>query len=222
MKEHSENAAIIATVIVATPRNVSGNKLNRTLGSETRSCFSLGTYFLTLLKHWICRARSGEGVPAQIANDPPRTPDAEGYWQLLTQAANHFLPSLTRRMIYTTPSTVGETHGATSMLCVIVGMRKRWGGKKSMTGIMVRRHTAVPPGSSQQQPPPTVRLESIDAKQRPTWLASQDHQRDHHREDRGTCGVSALTPGFERSNGRQTSRSPTSTSTNLRKTRAAG
>jgi hypothetical protein len=33
-----------------------------------------------------------EGVLAQIADGLPRTPNAEGYQQLLTQAANHLLP----------------------------------------------------------------------------------------------------------------------------------
>jgi hypothetical protein len=33
-----------------------------------------------------------EGVLAQIADGLPRTPDAEGYQRLLTQAANHLLP----------------------------------------------------------------------------------------------------------------------------------
>jgi hypothetical protein len=32
------------------------------------------------------------GVLAQIANGLPRTPDAEGYRQLLIRAANHLLP----------------------------------------------------------------------------------------------------------------------------------
>jgi hypothetical protein len=32
------------------------------------------------------------GVLVQIANGLPRTPDAEGYQQVLTQAANHLLP----------------------------------------------------------------------------------------------------------------------------------
>jgi hypothetical protein len=34
------------------------------------------------------------GVLAQIADGLPRAPDAEGYRRLLTQAANHLLPSL--------------------------------------------------------------------------------------------------------------------------------
>jgi hypothetical protein len=32
------------------------------------------------------------GVLARIVDGLPRTPDAEGYWQLLTRAANHLLP----------------------------------------------------------------------------------------------------------------------------------
>jgi hypothetical protein len=31
------------------------------------------------------------GVLARIADDLPRTPDAEGYWRLFTRAANHLL-----------------------------------------------------------------------------------------------------------------------------------
>jgi hypothetical protein len=32
------------------------------------------------------------GVLAEIADVLPRTPEAEGYWRLLTQAVNHLLP----------------------------------------------------------------------------------------------------------------------------------
>jgi hypothetical protein len=32
------------------------------------------------------------GVLARIVDGLPRTPDAEGYWRLFTQAANHLLP----------------------------------------------------------------------------------------------------------------------------------
>jgi hypothetical protein len=64
-------------------------------------------------------------VLAQITSGLSCTPDAEGYRQVLTQAANHLLPSLNRRMIYATPSTVSETHGATSTLRAIADMRNR-------------------------------------------------------------------------------------------------
>jgi hypothetical protein len=49
MKERSENAATLVTVIVSTHRNTNGSKLSRTPGSDTRTHFSLGTYSLTLL-----------------------------------------------------------------------------------------------------------------------------------------------------------------------------
>jgi hypothetical protein len=51
MKEQSENIATLAVVIIAMPRNESGNKMNRTLGTDTRTRFSLKTYSLTLLEH---------------------------------------------------------------------------------------------------------------------------------------------------------------------------
>jgi hypothetical protein len=38
----------------------------------------------------------------------------------------------------TTPSIVDETRGAISMLCVIAGFRRRWGGKKNTIEIMAR------------------------------------------------------------------------------------
>lgn len=43
MKEHSKNATTPAVVIVVAPRNASGNKLNRTLGSDVRTHVSLRT-----------------------------------------------------------------------------------------------------------------------------------------------------------------------------------
>jgi hypothetical protein len=52
----------------------------------------------------------------------------------------------------------------------------------------------------------------------PPW----GRRHDHYWEDRRTCGVSTLTPGFGRSSGRQTSRSPTSTNMNPSKTRVGG
>jgi hypothetical protein len=51
MKEHSENIATPAVVIVTTPRNGSEKKLNRTPDSDARTRFSLKTYSLTLLEH---------------------------------------------------------------------------------------------------------------------------------------------------------------------------
>jgi hypothetical protein len=126
-------------------------------------------------------------------------------------------------MIYVTPSTVDETHGVTSMLRSITDMRKRWGDEKSTTRIMVRWYTAVPPGPSQQQPPPKVW----------PWVYRGDTTPDITRLPETIDVISAgriegrvesppLPLGSERSNGRQTSRSPTSTNTNPSKTWATG
>jgi hypothetical protein len=65
------------------------------------------------------------GVLAQIADSLPRTPDAEGYRWLLTQAANHLYLSLTRRTSYFMPSTADETCKAKSALHTIIVMRMK-------------------------------------------------------------------------------------------------
>jgi hypothetical protein len=126
-------------------------------------------------------------------------------------------------MIYAMPSTVCEMHVATSMLRVIAGMRKRLGDENCTTRIMVRRHTAGPPGPSQQQPPPTVRprVDRGDTTPGITRLPGTidviiTGRTEEHVESLPLPSV------FKRSNGHQTSRSPTLTSTNLRETRAAG
>jgi hypothetical protein len=56
------------------------------------------------------------GVLARIADGLPRTLDAKGYRWLLTRAANHLLPLAHPQAICGTPSIVGGTHGAPSML----------------------------------------------------------------------------------------------------------
>jgi hypothetical protein len=61
----------------------------------------------------------------QIADDLPRTLDAEGYLRLLTQAANHLLPSLILRTTCVTPSTADETRGAPSALRATDGKKMR-------------------------------------------------------------------------------------------------
>jgi hypothetical protein len=50
-KERSQNIATLAAVIVAAPKNASGNKVNRMPCSDARTRFSLRTYSLTLLKN---------------------------------------------------------------------------------------------------------------------------------------------------------------------------
>jgi hypothetical protein len=65
------------------------------------------------------------GVLARIADGLPRTLDVEGYRWLLTRAANHLLPLAHPQTIHGTPSTVGETRRAPSMLHVNEDMKTR-------------------------------------------------------------------------------------------------
>jgi hypothetical protein len=65
-----------------------------------------------------------------------------------------FYPSLIRRTIYDTPSTVGGTHGAPSTLHANDDTRTRSVAGKSMTVIMASRHGVRPPGPNQ----PRLRL----------------------------------------------------------------
>jgi hypothetical protein len=60
-----------------------------------------------------------------------------------------FYPSLTRRTIYDTPSTVAGTHGAPSMLHVNDDTRTRFVTGKSTTEITASRHGVRLPRPSQ-------------------------------------------------------------------------
>jgi hypothetical protein len=51
-----------------------------------------------------------------------------------------FYPSLIPRVIYGTPSTVGEIRGALSMLRVNDDTRMRYGAERSTIGTMASRH----------------------------------------------------------------------------------
>jgi hypothetical protein len=59
---------------------------------------------------------------ARIADGLPRTPDAEGYWRLLTQAANHLLPL---------------THPPSDLRHAI---NSRWDAQSSINASRERRH----------------------------------------------------------------------------------
>jgi hypothetical protein len=65
-----------------------------------------------------------------------------------------FYPSLIRRTIYDTPSTVGGTHGAPSTLRMNDDTRTRSVAGKSTTGITASRHGVRLPGPSR----PRLRL----------------------------------------------------------------
>jgi hypothetical protein len=74
------------------------------------------------------------------------TPRAIGSYSLKQPIT--FYPSLTRRTIYDTPSTVTRTHGAPSMLRVNDDTRTRCVAGKSTTGTMASQHGVRLPGPS--------------------------------------------------------------------------
>jgi hypothetical protein len=79
--------------------------------------------------------------------------DIGGYslGQLIT-----FCLSLILRVIYDTPSTVGRTHRAPSMLRANDDMKTRFGVEKSMIGITASLREARPPELSRQQLQPAA------------------------------------------------------------------
>jgi hypothetical protein len=62
-----------------------------------------------------------------------------------------FYLSLIHRVIYDTPSTVGETHGAPSTLRANDDMRTKSGAKKNMIGITASMREVRPPELSRQR-----------------------------------------------------------------------
>jgi hypothetical protein len=68
-----------------------------------------------------------------------------------------FCLSLILRVIYDTPSTVGRTHGAPSMLHANDDTRTRFGTEKSMIGITASLREVRPPELSRQQLQPAAR-----------------------------------------------------------------
>jgi hypothetical protein len=74
------------------------------------------------------------------------TPRATGVYSLKQPII--FYPSLTRRTIYDTPSTVGGTYGAPSTLRASGDMRTRSIAGKSTTGTTTTQHGVRLPGPS--------------------------------------------------------------------------
>jgi hypothetical protein len=131
------------------------------------------------------------GVLARIADGLPRTPDAEGYRRLFTQAANHLLPL---------------THPPNDLRHAINSRRD---ARSSINTSRERRHEneirrreeydrdhGIPARSQ------ATRTESATASTGgTTWGQSRHHDdhspprdRQHHRRQEDTCGVSTLTP----------------------------
>jgi hypothetical protein len=130
-----------------------------------------------------------------------------------------FCLSLILRAIYDTPSTVGGTHGALSMLCANDDMRMRFGAEKSMIGITTSLREVRPPGLSRQQLQLAARPGDGRGSTSITPLPRTDIiivDRRTHVEYRHSLHVSGPFSGP------LTSKSPTSTSTSLSRTQEAG
>jgi hypothetical protein len=130
-----------------------------------------------------------------------------------------FCLSLILRAIYDMPSTVGGTRGAPSMLHTNDVMRMRSDAEKSMIGITTSLHEVRPPGLSRQR----LQLAARHGDSRGSTSATPLPGTDTTIIDRRTRveylhSLHASGPF----SGPQTSKSPTSTSTSLSKTREAG
>jgi hypothetical protein len=130
-----------------------------------------------------------------------------------------FCLSLILRAIYDTPSTVDGTHKAPSMLRANDDTRTRFGAEKSMIGITTSLREVKPPKLSRQQLQPAVRPGDGRGTTSTTPLPRTDIiivDRRTHVEYQRSLHVSGPFSGP------LTSKSPTSTSTSLSRTREAG
>jgi hypothetical protein len=130
-----------------------------------------------------------------------------------------FYLSLIHRVIYDTPSTVGETHGAPSTPRANDDTRTRSGTGKNMIGIMASLCGGKPPELSRQR----LRLVARPGDGRGTTTTTPLPRTDIIIDDRRTRveyrrSLHALGPF----NGPLTSKSPTSTSTSLSRIRETG
>jgi hypothetical protein len=129
-----------------------------------------------------------------------------------------FYLSLILRAIYDTPSIVDGTRGAPSMLRANDDMRTRFGAEKSMIGITTSLHEVRPPRLNRQQLQLAARPGDGRGSTSTTPLLGTDttivdgRTRVEYRRSPRVSGSFS---------GPLTSRSPTSTSTNLSRTREA-
>jgi hypothetical protein len=130
-----------------------------------------------------------------------------------------FYPSLTRRMIYDTPSTVGGTHRALSTLHASGDMRTRSIAGKSTTRITTSQHGVRLPGPSR----PRLQLVAPPGDGRGTTTTTPLPGTDNIIDDKRThVEYRHLLRALGPFNGSLTSRYPTSTNMNLSRIREAG
>jgi hypothetical protein len=117
-----------------------------------------------------------------------------------------FCHSLILRAIYGTPSTVGGTRGAPSMLHANDDMRTKYGAERSTTGIMASLHEVRPLELSRQ------RLQLVAQPGTGTTVVDRRTRVEYRHSLR-------VSKPF---NGPQTLKSPTLTNTSPSRTREAG
>jgi hypothetical protein len=152
-----------------------------------------------------------------MASPGLRTPRAIGGCSL-GQLIIFYLSPI-HRAIYDTPSTVGGTHGAPSMLRANDDMRTRFGAEKSMIGTTTSLREVRPLELSRQRLRPATRPGDGQGTTSTTPLPGTDItivDRRTHVEYQRSFHVSGPF------NGPLTSKSPTSTSTSLSRIREAG
>jgi hypothetical protein len=130
-----------------------------------------------------------------------------------------FYPSLTRRTIYDTPSTVAGTREALSMLRVNDDTRTRSVAGKSTTETMASQHGVRLPGPSQ----PRLQLVAPPGDGRGTTTTTPLPRIDNIIDDRRThVEYRHLLQASGQFNGHLTSRYPTSTNMKLSRIREGG
>jgi hypothetical protein len=130
-----------------------------------------------------------------------------------------FYPSLTRRTIYDTPSTVSGTHRAPSTLRANDDTRTRSVAGKSTTGITASRNEVKPPGPSR----PRLQLVAPPGDGRGTTTTTPLPRKDIITDDKKTVvEYRRLLDSSGPFNGPRTLRSPMSTNMNLSRIREAG
>jgi hypothetical protein len=130
-----------------------------------------------------------------------------------------FYPSLIRRTIYDTPSTVGGTHGAPSTLRANDDTRTRSVVGKSTTEITASQHRVRLPGPSR----PRLQLVAPPRDGRGTTTTTPLPRKDIITNDKKTTvEYRRLLHALGPFNGPLTSRSPTSTNMNLSRIWEAG
>jgi hypothetical protein len=152
------------------------------------------------------------GVLARIADGLPRTPDTEGYRRLFTQVANHLLP-----LAHPPNNLRHAINGRRDARSSINASRERQHESKIRRREEYDRDHGIPARSQ------ATRTESATASTGGTtrgWSRHHDdhsppRDRQHHRHQEDTCGVSALTPCLRAIQWPLTSRYPMSTNMNL-------